>query len=480
MLLGIAACLTAAEDDTRSIRLIQDDAQIRMVSKIYPLKYVKATDIRPYINAIVKRYNKNSYIERVVYIPDRSNSMIVSTGEDFMPYVDDIIAKLDRPGTPDQYGSIINGTGITKIAYTPNYRSCEDIARIINVVLRSGAGIAFQNPETNTIYWKDDQDAAMFVLGWMKNLDRPLPQANIKLKYYEVRESRLKDLGIDYLAWKNGPGLNLFEVGYDAGKVISTESMLNSLSKFADLTKNFSSSWSFGGFFTAPQFDMSFVRCLQQSGNAKLAAAIDINVVNTPIYTDATLNKTKTYTVTLIPDYQNIKKDDNDRSDVVTSDKSSIGITITNPVICFNPADSEVERTGNIPQTLDYYNNSNGNVIFNYELRQSNVVERNNRGMELGNFNVFSGEVTLGMKAEKVLATYLKENDVEQTIGIPFLIKIPYLKYLFGTTTTLKERTYIIVTADAEMIHPDKTMQSSVAANAGVVIVNENNEKSDK
>ena len=65
------------------------------------------------------------------------------------------------------------------------------------------------------------------------------------------------------------------------------------------------------------------------------------------------------------------------------------------------------------------------------------------------------GELTLGFKTEKLLASYIKENDVEQTIGIPFLVKIPVLKYLFGTTTSIKEKTYIVVTAEASLVHPD-------------------------
>ena len=75
-------------------------------------------------------------------------------------------------------------------------------------------------------------------------------------------------------------------------------------------------------------------------------------------------------------------------------------------------------------------------------------------------FDVFSyahavREVFAATSIEKLLASYVREQDVEQTIGIPFLVKIPVLKYLFGTTTSLKERTYIIVTAEANLVHPN-------------------------
>ena len=48
--------LSGAPDtgDIRTIRLVQDDGQIRIVSKLYDLRYLKATDVRPFIEAAVK------------------------------------------------------------------------------------------------------------------------------------------------------------------------------------------------------------------------------------------------------------------------------------------------------------------------------------------------------------------------------------------------------------------------------------------
>ena len=50
---------------------------------------------------------------------------------------------------------------------------------------------------------------------------------------------------------------------------------------------------------------------------------------------------------------------------------------------------------------------------------------------------------------------YEKETDVEQTLGLPFFSRIPILKYLFSTETTIKERTYVVVTAEANLIDID-------------------------
>ena len=449
-----------APDEVRQIRLIQDDAQTGITSKIYELKYVKATDIRPFVENAVKRYDSQSQVERVNYFSAKKNWLIVSTGPEIIPLVDDLIAKIDQPGKLDEFGSVIEGTGVTRICYTPRYRAAQDIVNIINGALRTGIGIAYLNAETNTIYWKDDAASAKAILAWVERLDRPVPQVNLRVNYYEVRESKLRDIGVDYLAWKNGPGLNLFAAGYDAGKVFSNEAVMQLLGgakQFADLARNFSTNWSYGGFFTAPQFDLSFVRLLQQSGNARLVSNADLTFLNTPLYGDGN-DVARTYYAELTPSYQNLKKDDDDRTDVVAdrSETPAVALKITNPVICFGAQTGEVDSIGMVPVTADFYeNNRTGGVVFSYSLGVNSVVERSNRGDELSNYARIDGALTLGFRQEKLLGSYVKETDVEQTIGIPFLSRIPVLKYLFGTVTTLKEKSYIIITAEARLVHPE-------------------------
>ncbi|MBO5802114.1 MAG: hypothetical protein J6R64_00060, partial [Lentisphaeria bacterium] len=60
----------------RTIRLIQDDAQVRFASKLYELKYVKATDIRPYVEGAIKRYSRNSVIEQVNNPIEKKNYIV--------------------------------------------------------------------------------------------------------------------------------------------------------------------------------------------------------------------------------------------------------------------------------------------------------------------------------------------------------------------------------------------------------------------
>ena len=53
---------------------------------------------------------------------------------------------------------------------------------------------------------------------------------------------------------------------------------------------------------------------------------------------------------------------------------------------------------------------------------------------------------------ETILAEWNLEQEVEQTIGMPFLMEIPILKYLFSTTTTSLEKTRFYLAVTAEML----------------------------
>ena len=99
-LLAMMFCgtLAAAENDsTRTIRVRQDDAQVQFESKVYELKNTSAEEILPFINSAILRYDRNSTVRRVTSGRGNGQALLVSTGKDFLPYLDQIVATLDRP-----------------------------------------------------------------------------------------------------------------------------------------------------------------------------------------------------------------------------------------------------------------------------------------------------------------------------------------------------------------------------------------------
>ncbi len=488
MLQPYAEAQAKPEDGVRNIKFLVDDAQSKYTSKVFELKHIAPDDILPYVNAAIRRFSARGSVQRITSTdPKAKGALLVSTGPRCIAFVADLIAKIDKPGKADKYGSLIEGSGITRISYSPKYRAAEDMVMLVNQVFGSPECSAYLDKGSNTIYWKDEHASAVATLAWIEYLDRPLPQAEVRLTYYEFRESTLRDIGMDYLAWKNGPGVNLFNVGYNAGRIAMDEAFnsillaSNSLtSSLSDVAANFGQTWGYGGFITAPQFDLSFIRLLQQSGNATVSGHATLMVTGTPVMPGQSLgdlrgNEDYIYKAEIYPEYQNIQKTSEGRTFIGNPNnqelweaaaakgaatipidpnaKPTSSFTMYAPVICF------AGNTGSVLLPTDknksLYAGKDGNLIFTYNATFGNAVERGDTGNELGHSVTVQGSATLGFNTEKVLTVYEKESDVEQTVGLPFFSRIPILKYLFSTETSIKERTYIVVTAEANLINID-------------------------
>ena len=447
---GAVCCILlsagAAEnvENVRKLHFVQDDAQDYMVSKIYALKYAQANDLIPFVSGIVMRYNINSVVNSIEY-GNNQQLLTVTCPEKLIPYVDDFIAKADRKveihgKVP---GEIIQGTGITRAVYRPKYRSGQDIVNVMiqSVIGEGPAGAIYAyDANSNQIYWKDNASNTSYVYQFLGFLDRPVPQVTIEFTIFEVRESTLRDLGIEYLAWKNGPGLNLFQAGFDAFGLSSAGS--------AALQ---AASGPVGGFFCAPQFDASFIRMLQQNGNAKITATATLTVAN---------SNTAEYSVFFNPAQQNIAKQNNDQTKVTESIfNSAEGVyhnyaKITGPVVNIHygipqspyPSSEAFEVAPYKPGAVS---GCPGTLFFAYDLQSAAVVERNNVGAELVEVTNLNGNILIPLNKEVILGRWEKVSEVEQVIGVPWLSEIPVLRYLFSTVTSAKEKTTVYVAVNA-------------------------------
>ncbi|MBR7155218.1 MAG: hypothetical protein IKD22_00125 [Lentisphaeria bacterium] len=410
---------TRAEEKVQKITFVEDDAQKNMASKIYTVKHTKAADIAPFIRSAVLRYCEESNVSTVEDRARNRQMLIVSTGEDMLQYVDKLIAALDRPAKIAQ-ASNITGDGIAYGIYQPNFRATQNMLDII-VKGEVSSGEADSDvrldSKRNLFYFKDTPATVKDIKAKLAWLDKPIPQVRLEMKVYQVRESDLKDIGIDYLAWKNGPGLDLFGAGYNALNVRAAEKLVELFGKGVDLAGN--AAWGFGGFYTAPAFDLSFLRLLQQNGKATVCSTASVIITN---------NREREFKVSFAPEYQNITKDGYHASAVAIGGDSSLNAAILNPVITAG---------------------KDGCVNFQCELTNSNVVERNNLGAELTETENISAQTTILFNRESILASWNRVSEVEQTIGVPILCELPVLKYIFGTTTTNSEVNRFFVTVRA-------------------------------
>jgi type II secretory pathway component GspD/PulD (secretin) len=414
-------------EKVQKITFVEDDAQKNMAAKIYTLKHTKAADLAPFITSAVVRYCRESNVSTMA--SGGRELLIVSTGENMIEYVDKLVEMLDHKAPMDKTGSNITGNGIEYGSYTPKFRGDKSMLEVIvdgGVASSSEDGRVKYDKKRNMFYFKDTPATVADIKAKLAWLDRAIPQARVELSVYAVRESDLKDIGIDYLAWKNGPGLNLFSTGYDALNLRATQEIFNRLlAHGVDLAGNLT--YGFGGFYTAPAFDMSFLRLLQQDGKATVSATASLMISNNG----------REYSVAFAPEYQSITKDSDHITNVGIGSDASITAEILNPVI-----------TGK----------KDGNINFGLNLAHNNVVERNNHGAEICDTATLCTSASLQPGKEVVLATWERVSKVEQTVGVPFLCELPILKYIFGTTTENDEKIYYFVTARASKVNIDENL----------------------
>lgn len=445
--MGILA--NAADENTRTVRLVQDDAQDYMVSKIYVLKYTQSNDLTPFVMGMVKRYNMNSMVNCIEYGNNNEQFLTVTCPRKMMPYVDEFIKLADRNIEIDGKvpGDVIKGTGITREVYRPKYRSGQDLINIVvNAAINEGPydSVYGYDANSNQIYWKDNLTNCQYMFVFLGWLDRPAPQINFEFTVYETRESDMLDLGIDYLAWKNGPGLNLFDGGWDAFSVTSLGTAAVN-----------AASGPVGGFLFAPQFDASFLRVLEQSGDAKIVNTATMTVSN---------SDSESYSLLFNPQLQNIIKSDNDQTSITQSQISlqtgmyQIYLKLIAPIVNIHYGIPQSGYPANEPfsfnnYTPGEYSKYNGTVNFGYSIQTANVVERNNVGAELIDTTEINATTLLTLNQEVTLAKWDKEQFVEQTIGVPYLCEWPVLKYIFGTTTRSREKTKMYMTVKATLLN---------------------------
>ncbi len=454
---GIPGILCAEESNpdsktgkgVQTLRFVQDDAQDYMVSKIYYLKYAQANDVVPFVLGIVKRYNMNSSAGDLSFGPAGQQMLAVTCPVKMMPYVDDFVRSIDRNVQIDGKapGDIIRGTGITRAVYRPQYRSGQNL---LDVLVNSAVGegpygsVYAWDANSNQIYWKDNSSNTGYVYQFLSWIDRPSPQIAFTFQLYEVRESDLKDLGLEYLAWKNGPGLNMFQTAFKSFSVSSGGS---------DALQGISG--PVGGFFVAPQFDASFIRLLAQTGKAELQNTATLTVSN---------SDSATYTIYFNPELQNIVKNNNDQTSVIpgaigeNSDYYQTYLAITAPIVNMQYGNGrtgypETEKFSMKPYQPGDYVSIPGTLFFEYDIQTANVVERNNTGAELIETSRIRSNAQIGLDKEVILAQWEKDHEVEQTIGVPFLSSVPVLKYLFGTTTTSRIHTKVYLTVTASILN---------------------------
>ncbi len=197
------------------------------VAKVYDFVNVNPNEVANFIANGLEVEEGGIYT--FVHPDGNKGKMLVICPKYQIPWLDKVCQDLDRPKLTSAPGSAYK-------YYRLKHRSAAD-ASFLTVVQRY-TGFAtnrevgaptdpyfpvISDIETNSLLLFDVPSGAEYAENALKKyLDSPTPQVNIDVKIYEIDVRNDGTLGLDYEAWKNGPGQALFATQFTGKYARST------------------------------------------------------------------------------------------------------------------------------------------------------------------------------------------------------------------------------------------------------------------
>ena len=215
--------------------------------------------------------------------PEGTGGKVLYVVPDYMvPSLRDLVATIDRPGLTTSGGDL-------RIYRQLNHRRADltdpdFLAAATSFSTRNGNTL-IADPEENALYWEDAPSGGKALDAALNEwLDMPTAMVELVVKVYELDATNDAAIGLDYLAWKNGPGANLFAVGASAehgGLGRQENSSFDPIGTGAQgLPKN---NFTANGYNYAFRYDVSsaFFDFLAVKGKARVLNSMKLAALNT-------------------------------------------------------------------------------------------------------------------------------------------------------------------------------------------------------
>ena len=268
--------------ETEQITFVNTNNDPYVYTKVYKLKHADPYEIRPYVMAAIRSRRVDTSVTKVeaVKYQDGTGMLLVSAEEyRFFPVengmsLDQIIEMLDRPNLASEAGRRF-------FLYYPKYFDSVTLAGLIrkvgmqhagdNAELQGGIDTVVPDTKLNTLMFYASPNSEPQILKMLKEYDTPTSQALVNYTIYEIESENDGNLGVDFQAWKNGPGADLFAAGsrYLNGWNLRTGTISN-LVKSAHVSYiNFN-----------PKWNSRYLDFLVSKGKAKVVTSGSLNIGN--------------------------------------------------------------------------------------------------------------------------------------------------------------------------------------------------------
>ncbi len=366
-----------------------------------------------------------------------------------VPYVEAAIKALDK----EWMNATDDGSGLT--LYKAHFRDISDVDRVATAYAGGSSAIhTLDNAVTHLNYPGNIgsyESVAMLA-------DIPVNEISIDAKFYETDTQNDLKLGLDYVAWKNNAGANLFNVGAGSARInLDDDTINNVLFQGYNLSNNYRFR-SFNFAATAAYYDF-----LASKGKAKLMTEAALTVVsgNSAHWEDAQ-PITGLYVSGTNASNGNVAGVTNvsvqDLSNPGTYNAAAIAAQASARTD-FAPGDSPLDM--NFDREVRYGQTEAVGVFLDVlpvvgiestELEITALVKDINgmtpAGIPTVTYSSIDTIVRVRDGEELAIGGLTRSEKVKQKNGVPWLSDLPVLGYLFGGETKMDRKKNVVITLD--------------------------------
>ena len=506
-----AQILVPLKENTGTVHFIRDNNDPRVITKTYILKNVDAYNFRDYLRQMVqsKRVGNTSLIQQyptntqntatvngnTVTLPVTSTvsqmvlnqvsaqpgynpkvqlgsntaveclkyadgtGLLIVSAEDYRfndhpngMGIDTLVATLDNPAL----GAISYGNPF--FIYMPKFGPARNLQPLIENVgmnindateLWQGQDLVAYDPDLNWLIFDVENYSCDNIARMLAQYDVPIPQVRIKITVYEIDSENDDKLGIDFQAWKNNQGADLFSGGGRYRNNWSALYTAGTLNRSAGAER--SSFYNFN-----PKWNSRYIDFLTSIGKAQIMLTGELSVRNactaklertsSIFYVDSSQAVPGSTADTLIPNtgvgayelLQNIigsvTGEDLTNEEPLHVGKGNQQLSALSQSFGFSMSISDLSVGLNESRFTVKLNNSS---LLGF---QSNGAPRISPGSEV----VQNVSLPHGV-GEFAIGGLKKQSEVTSRSGIPFLMDIPYLGYLFSSESKSVKHTELLV-----------------------------------
>ncbi len=316
------------KDDTKNVKLVSANTNPNVITKTYVLKNADPYELLPFFQIAVKaqRIATNTSKVECLKFNDGTGVLIVSA-EDYrfgkqkhgMGF-DEIIEVLDRPG-------VTAASGTVGYAYFPKYVSATWLFNALRNVgmnqsgsqeLSGGKDKIVVDASLNAIFIYVPAYQVKNINEMIKQYDTPVSELNVKYSIYELDAEIDGSIGVDFQAWKNGPGAEFLNISSRFGQ------QWDFARNIVDIPMKGKSHTQFINF--SPKWNSKYLDFLMAKGRASIVTSGVMTVKNN--------EEAKVEATTKVPGFRNgTKYDDVDViSYIRLSDKRIYDSTVTSQI----------------------------------------------------------------------------------------------------------------------------------------------------